>query len=627
MAGRGQRGRGTRGAGGGRGRGRKDDAKKDPLQNVAKFRFLAKAVMAPYPSEDGCPFYLKDADDEKSFFKKGFIASNVVAPDNCEALWRLGMAVALYASAFHVGGGAVLENVGEDCTIGDKTGLKQLAVILRGEDGQAFLRAAEVLNVGPGGRVGRREAKTAVEAYVAFLKNQEAPLRKAVSRAASFSAKIYQASMAIAEHADLIANPKEWAKAMQGEKNQPGVVQKWIKDPKDSEKLVAAITDGFMKKMEAAKKPAGKKKAAADSSDDDDAASASSSDESESGSGRSSKKSAASDDEDSDEAEATKGETPKGKSIPASADKADSAKEAPKTNRRSGTAIGAKTKRADKAPVEPTVRPAVSVGKGARAADSTKEGKAKRRSCSEKKSERKRTRDGDGDDAPGDGPEEKKRRPTSTPRKSEAGATNPLTKPAVLPMEEPEITVNAAEMEAALDQWRGDALADTSASTETALQRTASLEEVHDLLAEVPPSLMQAVGLGAWRRCVLDVPTDPGPDRCAGYLRVIRDVLREAICSRNAAEAPAAEEGELDPEEPGLVVDLDAESPPRDSAGSDGADRGSEADRQRPAATAVRSDKAAAKPRPPPGPPPPEAFELPVSTPPRRRTPRGRDAE
>ena len=774
MAGRGQRGRGGRGAAGGRGRGRQVDAQKDPLQHVAKFRFFAKAAMAPYPAEDGCPFYLKDADDEKSFFKKGFIACNVVAPDNCEALWRLGMAVSLYASAFQVGGGAVVDHVGEDGAIGDKTGLKQLAALLRDPEGQAFLRAAKTLNVRPGGRVGRREAQAAVEAYVTFLQNQEAPLRKAVSRAASFSAKIYQASMAIAEHADLIANLKEWAKAMQGDKNQPALVQRWIKDPKDTAKLVAAITDSFMRKVEAAKKPTGKKRAAADSSDDDDAASAESSGGSDSVSGRSSKSSDASDDDDSEESEPTTLKKQKGKGAPPPADRADSTADPRKRSRGAGAADDVEMTKAGRAPDEPaSARPAASPDEDAGADDQSLKGKGKRQSHSGHSKEMKSARHGDDVEAPGEARAEDARRsssrlsaasaairgaaaptkmekqkgksapppadrdePTKEPQKHSrragadakvkdttagraptepsvrraappdddasaddqslvakdkrqahsgsakkrarrgdvadapdkpraeearrpsrasettgAGAAKSPSKQAVLPLETPAIHLNVVEMEAALDKWHGDPLVEASAAAESALKGPASLEEVHDLIAEVPPSLMQAVGLGAWGRCVLDMPTDPGPACCAAYLRVIREVLHEAVKlyrrrdpkegppqlspvrPQRAGEASAAE-GELDAEgseavaptpkaRAAPVVDLESETPPRAAAGDDGVVRRPEPSSPPRAAEAIRSGTAAAAPRPPPGPAPPEAFAASAGTPPRRQAPRG----
>ena len=151
------------------GQGKAAVAQKDPLHRVPKYKFFSKNALAPYPSEDGCPFYLGEADDEKSFFKKGHIAQEVVSADTCEALWRLGMSVALYASACHVGGGALLEHVDARGRVGEKPGQTMLCGLLRSPEGQDFLKALKTLNVGIGGRVSQEEADVALKDYVSFL--------------------------------------------------------------------------------------------------------------------------------------------------------------------------------------------------------------------------------------------------------------------------------------------------------------------------------------------------------------------------------------------------------------------------------------------------------------------------
>ena len=87
---------------------------------------------------------------------------------------------------------------------------------------------------------------------------------------------------------------------------------------------------------------------------------------------------------------------------------------------------------------------------------------------------------------------------------------------------------NLSRMEASLDEWPVEQLLDAVSATDAALADLTDLEGVHDVLAKIPPSFMCAVGLGAWRRCVLDILYEPGPGACAGYLRVLSDVLHEA---------------------------------------------------------------------------------------------------
>ena len=63
---------GGRGKGGG-GRNKGDDD--ENATYVPKKFYLAKDKLSSYPDEDGCPFYLGDAEDEKSFFAPGFLLS------------------------------------------------------------------------------------------------------------------------------------------------------------------------------------------------------------------------------------------------------------------------------------------------------------------------------------------------------------------------------------------------------------------------------------------------------------------------------------------------------------------------------------------------------------------------
>ena len=42
--------------------------KKQKSKQIAKFKFLTKAALAPYPNEDGVPIYLNDAGDRCFLF-------------------------------------------------------------------------------------------------------------------------------------------------------------------------------------------------------------------------------------------------------------------------------------------------------------------------------------------------------------------------------------------------------------------------------------------------------------------------------------------------------------------------------------------------------------------------------
>ena len=489
-------GRGGRGAGGQRG-GKASAAPKDPLQHVAKFKYFPKATLAPYPSEDGCPFYLGDADDEKSLFKKGFVAKSVVDADNCEALWRLGMAVALYASACDVGGAALVEHVDDRGRADDKTGLKPLADLLRSPEGGAFLKAVKTLNVGVGGRVPRREVKDAVKVYVTFLSEKEPQLRKAVSRAASFTAKIYQASMCMMEHMDLIVNPKDWAGAMQGGKNQPTTTQKWIRDPRDKSKLIEALTDSFTKKMETAKKPKHAKRAAADTSDDDNEEASDAPSDDESGSSEGGAPSASGDESNvSDHSPVRKRK--------ANDDSDDESPQNTKAKLRSGD--DAKGKAKAKRGASP--KRAVEADKlGTSDSDAEPPPKRRRRQeppaepdADEKKKDRRgrETRTAARDDkqksAKGKkGPARDGKPPEKAKPKAERAVAPDARSPthASWPSEDPEITPCAKKMLLVLTEWRHSDLQKTSADVEDALQGTVNLKDVGSLAG--PDALVHAI--------------------------------------------------------------------------------------------------------------------------------------
>ena len=481
-------GRGARGNGSGRKGGNNAGAAKDPLQHVPKFKYFAKNVFAPYPSEDGCPFYLGDADDEKSFFKKGFIAENVVSPDTCEALWRLGMAVALYSSAVQVGGTALLDNLDDRGRAGDKTGLKQLGELLRSPDGQAFLKAAKTLNVGIGGRVARAEARQAVKTYVSFLTKKEPQLRKAVSRAASFTAKIYQTTMCIAEHMDLLACPKTWAAAMQGGKNQPALTQKWIRDPKDKDKLIDALTDSFVKKMETSKKPPGAKRAAADSSDDegDEESAESASDQDELSDDAPDEGSDSNEADDDKESESGDDSKPRPKKNPAAVPARRDAKGSGRANLKKKREESDASEELDE-PAPKRTRRSSRDTKGRTSGRRASTGETMKAKTSSRRTKVAR-RDADDESAGSDAEMDAGTKAADTASRRGRAET---------PEKNPEMTLNIAQMQVALTEWRVSDMQEASAAVDTALNNAVALADasrqdafdgIHRNLESHPPS-------------------------------------------------------------------------------------------------------------------------------------------
>ena len=247
-------------------------AKKDFVQ---KFRYLAKASLAPYPDEEGVALYLGKADDEKAFFKSGNIAKTR-SKENCELLHRIGMAISLSASAFDVGNGLVEKRApaagdfrgGSAGERFSKTGLTGFRELLETDAGQKFKKAAALLNTGKTKRPDKKDVAEAMSDFVAFLQSDKKRLRQSLARIVSFSAGMYLHSMTLLEHMDMQEHPEIWARQMQSLGQQPKAVRAWARDPKDEKKMLAAMVEAFMDKVKGHKKEKAMKRQAADSSSD-----------------------------------------------------------------------------------------------------------------------------------------------------------------------------------------------------------------------------------------------------------------------------------------------------------------------------------------------------------------------
>ena len=282
---------------------RKDRNEVDGGAQVPKKFYVAKDKLAAYPDEDGCPFYLGDADDEKSMFSPGFLLSTRSAT-NEEYFHRLGMGLCLGASSLHTGMDALKDLVpafwsqtdkdgtntfydaSDIAEVKDKTrefvnkfaktGFTYLTEFLHSRDGKKLLSVLEVLDVGREGRRDRKAAETAIRDFIDVLRTNGSNLRKHASRAASFAAKLYLAAMSIIEHLELFEHTKTWAKSMVDKAKETKEVKYWTKDPEDTDRLVDALCACFMEKIKTHGKEKGRRKRVADSSSEENASKASS---------------------------------------------------------------------------------------------------------------------------------------------------------------------------------------------------------------------------------------------------------------------------------------------------------------------------------------------------------------
>ena len=271
-----------RGKGGG-GFKQKGDDEENGVYVPKKF-YLARDKLASYPDEDGCPFYLGDAEDEKSFFAPGFLLGTR-SSRNEEYFHRPGMALSLGAASMHracrtmkdrllpcwalKGADEPVERILDFEAKFKKTGLSGLVDLLATSDGERFLEALETLDVGREGRRDQPRVEKAVRDLVDVLGEHGQELRKNASRAASFAAKVYLGSMSIMEHLELLEHRKDWAKNMEDAAKSNRHIKAWTKNPKSGDLLVDALTACFMEKIKRHGKGKNQRKQAADTSSEE----------------------------------------------------------------------------------------------------------------------------------------------------------------------------------------------------------------------------------------------------------------------------------------------------------------------------------------------------------------------
>ena len=253
-------------------KGRGDKTKKqDKAAVVPKYEFWAKNKLASYPSEDGTCLYFGKGQGAREFFALDSICQSRSAK-NEELCKRIGMGLALDAATLHTGAQLLQKRVAED--LPDelqkgpfaKTGIPKLMQELSSEAGSNFVEALAVLNVGKTGQPSEKAVKKAMAVFVEYLQEEDGTrkLRHHLSRLASDAAALYLFAMTFLKDFALFTHPKDWAGKVEAKQSE--AVKKWLKDPKNSEKLQKALVAELMAKVENNEAAPGKKRKASDSS-------------------------------------------------------------------------------------------------------------------------------------------------------------------------------------------------------------------------------------------------------------------------------------------------------------------------------------------------------------------------
>ena len=221
------------------------DAKKKTKssESVAKYMLFAKHALAPYPNEQGNPLYSGDVDPEEFLEPKAIVKSRI--PTNCEYLRRPGMAVSLAAAALRAGGQEAVK---------DKIdGHQSVAKFLK--EKAEFVKCLKVLDTGKTRKPDKKQIEKAMGTFVDTFQSLGDKERKALSSLAVSSARLYLLAMNALETADLLANPKIYARKVE---KAPGQLKRdaasWMKHPGESSKLKAMLVHSLQQKIKMQKK-------------------------------------------------------------------------------------------------------------------------------------------------------------------------------------------------------------------------------------------------------------------------------------------------------------------------------------------------------------------------------------
>ena len=233
---------------------------------LPKYSYWAKAKLAPYPDEEGCPFYLGKGQDEQTFFSGESIRESR-SKDNEEMFHRPGMSLSLSCASFEKGID-VLKPFQEANLTEDqkktlrKTGLLDVLEFLATPEGRKFEKAVRKLNVGLHKRIPEKEARVAIDDYVDVLRELPKKVKRGLSRWASMTANSYLFSMTLSKDAALLEDLPALADKMLGSRSQS--VKAWVKSSSNVSKFKKALLAEFMDKVK--KNGKEKKRRAADSS-------------------------------------------------------------------------------------------------------------------------------------------------------------------------------------------------------------------------------------------------------------------------------------------------------------------------------------------------------------------------
>ena len=205
--------------------------------NIPKYMLFSKHALAPYPNESSNPLYSGDLKAEEFLEFKAIAKSRTAS--NCEFLRRPGVATSLAASALRVGS--------EELIKGSLGGLESMIKFAKGK--KDFVKCLKVLDTGKTRQPDKKQVERATNVVVDTLQNLDAEERKGLSDLALTSARLYLFAMNALEAADMLGNPKLYARKLEKTPDGRKFFGDFMKDPSDSKKLKAMLVRCLLEKI------------------------------------------------------------------------------------------------------------------------------------------------------------------------------------------------------------------------------------------------------------------------------------------------------------------------------------------------------------------------------------------
>ena len=212
---------------------------------------LNKSALRGYASMTGSPFFAAQGQSDSDFLALANILENKMLPYTTEVTNRLGIALSEAGGTVSMGKELLEKYAAAPEEIGAKFGVQGVADLLSSPAGKAFVEAAAVFNKHDNAPKDQAALQKAAGDWVNFLLDNPKEKAKAVQRLVKSAARSYLLGMELLQWLSVAKNLPEWAKKLKPTKSlQPEKVQKWLREPSDKARLIAALVAAYQEQID-----------------------------------------------------------------------------------------------------------------------------------------------------------------------------------------------------------------------------------------------------------------------------------------------------------------------------------------------------------------------------------------